>query len=113
AAREPSTRTSAERSTHEHAGPPQVRIPECAARRMPNEHAGPPQVRIPECAARRMPNEPPGRSQGEPRNAQHGGLPMNADIVPVCHIVKGEVLTGAEQVHGRFATPRLDLNTRV
>ncbi|MFL6662659.1 MAG: acyl-CoA reductase [Rhizobacter sp.] len=38
---------------------------------------------------------------------------MNADIVPVCHIVKGEVVTGAEQVHGRFATPKLDLDQLV
>lgn len=38
---------------------------------------------------------------------------MNADIVPVCHIVKGEVVTGVEQVHGRFATPKLDLDDLV
>ena len=31
---------------------------------------------------------------------------MNNEIVPVCHIVKGEVVRGSEQVHGRFATPR-------
>ena len=38
---------------------------------------------------------------------------MNADIVPVCHFVQGEVVGGADQVHGRFATPRLDLDRLV
>jgi hypothetical protein len=38
---------------------------------------------------------------------------MRADIVPVSHIVKGELVSGAEKVHGRFATPRLDLDQLV
>jgi hypothetical protein len=38
---------------------------------------------------------------------------MNAGIVPVCQIIKGEVVRGDEQVHGRFATARLDLDTLV
>ncbi len=46
-----------DRYRHEHAGPPQERIPECAARRYSDEHAGPPQERIPECAARSYSSE--------------------------------------------------------
>jgi hypothetical protein len=38
---------------------------------------------------------------------------LNLDIVPVCHVIKGELVRGTEQVHGRFATPRLDLDTLV
>ena len=41
------------RPRHEPAGPPQGRIPACAARRHTSDPAGPSQGRIPECAARR------------------------------------------------------------
>jgi protein ImuB len=49
--------------THERAGPPQARIPECTARRYASERAGPPQARIPECAARRQSCERAGPPQ--------------------------------------------------
>src|SRR3989442_14928903 len=47
------------------------------------------------------------------RPPEDGGHPLNIDLVPVCHVIKGELARGAEQVHGRFATPRLDLDTLV
>ena len=75
-------------SCHEHAGPPQVRIPQCAARRIPHEHAGPPQVRIPQCAARRIPHEHAGPPQVRiPQCAarriphEHAGPPMSLRLV--------------------------------
>ncbi len=51
-------------AAHEPAGPPQGRIPQCAARRYTSEPAGPPQGRIPQCAARRYTSEPAGPPQG-------------------------------------------------
>jgi len=33
--------------------------------------------------------------------------------VPVCHVLKGDVVFGTEQDYGRFATPRLDLDALV
>lgn len=38
---------------------------------------------------------------------------MTGAAIPVSHIVRGEVVTGAEQDYGRFATPRLDLDRLV
>ena len=45
-------------------------LPGDGARAGSHEPAGPPQGRIPECAARRCPVSPPGRSKGEYRSAQ-------------------------------------------
>ena len=38
---------------------------------------------------------------------------MTGAAISVSHIVRGEVVTGAEQDYGRFATPRLDLDRLV
>ena len=38
---------------------------------------------------------------------------MNQSMITVDHIVQGERVCGAEQVYGRFATPRLDLDRLV
>jgi hypothetical protein len=37
----------------------------------------------------------------------------DANTVPVCHVVQGRVVTGADIDHGRFATPALDLDALV
>ncbi len=43
--------------------------------------------------------------------------PSNLKAVPLCHVVKGEVVEGAEHefgpAHARFTTPKLDLNSMV
>jgi len=43
--------------------------------------------------------------------------PVNLNAVPLCHVVKGEVVEGADQefgpAHARFTTPKLDLNAMV
>ncbi len=38
---------------------------------------------------------------------------MSSDITPVCHVVKGSIVTGTEAAYGRFATPALNLDELV
>jgi len=51
-----------------------------------------------------------GPAKPDPRWPLGGGA---AGIVAVDHVVKGELVRGGEQDHGRFTTPRLDLDTLV